>query len=177
MNNIARTLCTVLCLLALVSCGQGSFKDLDNFMEQKRSQSPRHIEPIPVFRAYKAFTYSAAGLRSPFNRPIEVREIARLQAVSSVKPDESRVKEYLESYSLDSIAMVGTLEQSGVLWALVQDPDSSVHRVKLGNYVGRNHGRIVETADAYIAVIEIVSDGSDGWIERPRTIALKGLEE
>jgi type IV pilus assembly protein PilP len=34
----------------------------------------------------------------------------------------------------------------------------------------------VELTDTYLAVVEIVSDGtSDGWVERPRTIELSGL--
>ena len=37
--------------------------------------------------------------------------------------------------------------------------------------------KIVDTTDTYVAVIEIVSDGSaDGWVERPRTIKLSGLD-
>jgi type IV pilus assembly protein PilP len=42
--------------------------------------------------------------------------------------------------------------------------------------MGRNHGRVVDMSATYVAVVEIVSDGSDdGWVERPRSIALKGL--
>ncbi len=38
------------------------------------------------------------------------------------------------------------------------------------------HGKILEMSDAYVAVVEIVSDGSaDGWVERPRTIKLSGI--
>ena len=40
----------------------------------------------------------------------------------------------------------------------------------------RHHGKIVEMSDTYVAVIEIVSDGTeDGWVERPRTIKLTGM--
>jgi type IV pilus assembly protein PilP len=48
--------------------------------------------------------------------------------------------------------------------------------VQVGNYLGRNHGKIVELTETYLAVVEIVTDGtSDGWVERPRTIELSGL--
>jgi type IV pilus assembly protein PilP len=34
----------------------------------------------------------------------------------------------------------------------------------------------VEMTDTYVAVVEIVSDGTqDGWVERPRTIKLTGM--
>jgi type IV pilus assembly protein PilP len=43
-------------------------------------------------------------------------------------------------------------------------------------FLGRHHGKIVEMTDTYVAVVEIVSDGTkDGWVERPRTIKLSGV--
>jgi type IV pilus assembly protein PilP len=72
--------------------------------------------------------------------------------------------------------MVGSLERGGDNFTLVQDPAGGVHRVTLGNYLGRHHGKIVEMTDTYVGVVEIVSDGTeDGWVERPRTIKLKGM--
>lgn len=168
-----------LCILPLVfltACSGSGFSDIDTFMAETKAKPKGHIKPIPPFKTYKAFTYSATGLRSPFEKPVEVREITRLQARSDVKPDENRTREYLEKYGIESLSMVGTLEQGGDLWALIQDKDGGVNRVKLGNYVGRNHGRVVETAESYVAVIEIVPNGNDGWVERPRTIKLKVKE-
>jgi type IV pilus assembly protein PilP len=160
----------------LAGCGSRDFSDLDAFMQEKRARPGGIIAPIPTFKAYEAFAYGATRLRSPFDRPIEVREITQLQSVSSVRPDEDRAKEFLEQFTFDSLAMVGTLERGGEDWALVRDPEGGIHRVQIGNYVGRNHGKIVELNDNYVAVVEIVSDGtSDGWVERPRTIELSGL--
>ena len=159
----------------LAACTNREFADLDEFMEEKRSRPGGVIPPIPAFKAYKAFSYSAASLRSPFDRPIEIREISQLQSVSTVEPDETRPKEFLEQFTLDSLDMVGSLSRGGVDWTLIQDPEGGVHRVRVGNYLGRNHGKIVEMTDSYLAVIEIVSDGSQGWVERPRTIKLRGI--
>jgi type IV pilus assembly protein PilP len=161
--------------LTLVSCSSDEFSDLEQFMNEKRSRPGGVIAPIPPFKAYKAFTYSATTLRSPFDRPIEIREITQLQSVSTVEPDNDRAKEFLEQYTFDSLAMVGSLSRAGTDWTLVQDPDGGVHRVRNGDYLGRNHGRIVESTENYIAVIEIVSDGNDGWVERPRSIKLSTL--
>ncbi len=159
----------------LVACGGGEFSDLDEFMQEKDSRPGGVIPPIPAFKAYKAFTYSATTLRSPFDRPIEIREISQLQASVTVEPDETRPKEFLEQFTFDSLAMVGTLSRAGVDWCLIQDPDGGVHRVRVGNFLGRNHGKIVEMTDTYVAVIEIVSDGAEGWVERPRSIKLQGI--
>lgn len=160
----------------LAGCSGGDVSDLDTFMEEKRTRPGGIIAPIPTFKAYEAFAYSATTLRSPFDRPIEVREIAQLQAIAAIKPDENRAKEFLEQYTFDSLRMVGTLERDATQWTLIKDPDGGVHRVKTGNFMGRHHGKIVEMSDTYVSVVEIVSDGtSDGWVERPRTIKLSGL--
>ena len=145
-------------------------------MEEKLSRPGGIIAPIPTFKAYEAFAYSATTLRSPFDRPIEVREIAQLQAIAAIKPDENRSKEFLEQFTFDSLRMVGTLNRDDTSWTLIKDPSGGVHRVKMGNFLGRHHGRIVDMTDTYVAVVEIVSDGTpDGWVERPRTIKLSGI--
>jgi type IV pilus assembly protein PilP len=175
---LSRSLLGVLAVVigTTTGCVNRDFSDLDAFMEEKRARPGGIIAPIPTFKAYEAFAYSATQLRSPFDRPIEVREITQLQAISSIRPDDDRPKEFLEQFTFDSLAMVGTLERGEQEWTLVRDPEGGIHRVSLGNYLGRNHGKIVEMTDSYVAVVEIVSDGTeDGWVERPRTIELSGL--
>lgn len=177
MSTFYRTFALVTFAASLLSaCGGNDFSDLDAFMAEKRARPGGIIAPIPTFKAYEAFSYSATTLRSPFERPIEVREIAQLQAVSAVKPDETRAKEFLEQFTFDSLVMVGTLERGKSNWTLIKDPQGGVHRVAVGNYLGRHHGKIVEMTDTYIGAVEIVSDGTeDGWVERPRTIKLSGM--
>ena len=59
----------------LAGCSGKDFSDLDEFMAEKRARPGGIIAPIPTFKAYEAFAYSATSMRSPFDRPIEVREI------------------------------------------------------------------------------------------------------
>ncbi|MBA54401.1 MAG: pilus assembly protein PilP [Pseudomonadales bacterium] len=161
--------------LALAGCGgDTSFSDIKAKMAEIKSRPKGRIEPPPEFKVYKAFSYGAAALRSPFDRPIEVQLAALPQKRSNVKPDFNRPKEVLEQFGIDSLTMVGTLTRPGAtLFALVKDPDSGLHRVKEGNYLGRNFGKITSVTPSKIDVIEIVSDGQDGWVERPRTLVLR----
>lgn len=177
MNSFPRTVALVMATgVLLAACSARDYSDLDAFMTEKRNRPGGIIAPIPTFKAYEAFSYSATTMRSPFDRPVEVREISQLQSISAIKPDESRAKEFLEQYTFDSLRMVGTLERSGTNWTLVMDPEGGVHRVTVGNFLGRHHGKIVEMTDTYVAVVEIVSDGTkDGWVERPRAIKLTGV--
>ena len=170
-----KTLIPVLMTSLLVAgCGgNASYEDIDAYMAEVKSRPVPQIPPIPPFKAYKAFNYSASGLRSPFIRPVEAKQVARLSGNTAVKPDFNRKQEFLEQFSLDSLRMVGSLELDGVRWALIKDSENSVHRVRRGNFLGRNHGRVVESTETSVLIIEIVSDGGDGWIERPRTLEIK----
>jgi type IV pilus assembly protein PilP len=161
----------------LTACsGTSDSTDLKRFVEDTLNKPRGRIEPIPVFKPYEFFSYSAAGLRSPFELPVVVDAEVNMQPASDIRPDLERPREHLEQYALGSLSMVGTLARDdGVLWALIKDGDSSVVRVKEGNYMGQNHGRILSISEYRINLIEIVPNGIGGWIERPRTLALEGL--
>ena len=156
--------------------GNGEFDDLQAYVAEVNARPKGRIEPLPEFKPYESFQYSAAGLRSPFTAPVEIKLIKYQQerAKSNIKPDLQRPKEYLESFSVDAISMVGTLAiQENEVWALLDDAQGGVHRVKVGNYVGRNHGRIISINPGSVDLIEIVPDGHGGWLERPRAIKLQ----
>jgi len=170
-----RLLAAYLAALMLQGCGGGDMRDLDAYVVEKRARPGGVIEPIPTFKAYEAFAYAATTMRSPFDRPIEVRTVTQLSSRSAVRPDPDRSKEFLEQFTLDSLRMVGRLERGGQNWTLIRDPDGGIHRVGLDNFLGRDHGKVVDMSDTFIAVVEIVSDGTaEGWVERPRTLELSG---
>ncbi|MBM7423563.1 pilus assembly protein PilP [Spongiibacter marinus] len=162
----------LLSTMLLACSNSGQYADIDAFVAEKRAAPSGVIEPIPALQAYRAFTYTASGLRGPFTQPVDVKEIARLEASSNVKPNLEREREYLESFSIDALKMVGTVRLNKVLWALMKTPDGGVHRVKENNYLGRNHGKIMKVGDNFISVVEIVSTGGEGWVERPRSLEL-----
>ena len=159
--------------LFLGACGGSDVSDLERFVSDKTERPGGLIEPIPTFTAYEAFAYSAQGMRSPFDRPVEVVQLAALRLRSTVAPDRARAREFLEQFSVDSLTLVGKLKRQGVEWALLRDPSGGIHRVREGNYVGPDHGRVVDVGDDYVAIMEIVTDGTaNGWVERPRTLEL-----
>jgi type IV pilus assembly protein PilP len=163
--------------LGLVGCnGNAGFSDLDRFMQEIDAKPRGKIPDLPEVQVYKAFTYSAANRRSPFLPPEEVviNEIRIQKDQSNVKPNLDRVPEVLESFALGELRMVGTLQrnENDVLWALISDNTGSVHMAKTGQYMGKNHGRIVNIEAGRLDLIEIVPNGYGGWLERPRTISL-----
>ena len=165
-----------ICLVSLLTaCSQGSgFSDLDKFMADTRAKPRGHVEPLPEFQAYEAFSYSAADRRAPFEPPIDVQlTMVDNEPVSDVEPDLDRPREVLENFDLKDLSMVGTLtDTSGGLFALIQDSAGGVHRVRSGNYMGQNYGRIVGISETRVELIEIVPNGQGGWVERPRSLSL-----
>lgn len=161
-----------LCVLATACGSDNNQPELREYIEEVKARPPGMIEPMPTFRPYEAFVYSAAATRSPFDPPIEEKQRILTEADANLKPDLSREKEFLETFDFGELRMVGTLTMRGTLWALIRDPSGGIHRVKTGNYLGKDHGRIVETSRAQLNIVEIVSNGLDGWVERPRTLNL-----
>lgn len=164
----------LLCLLTgvLVGCGSGDTSDLQAFMDETRAKPRGSIEPLPQFRAYEPFTYAASALRSPFQAPVRIDPTVRQRGTGNIKPDVNRPKQFLEGFNIETFSMVGILANASGRYALVNGA-GGVHRVKVGDYLGRNDGRITKITDGEIDVIEIVPDGEGGWLERPRTITLK----
>lgn len=159
--------------LALVLTACDSNKDnLQNYVEEVKARQQVDIPPIPVMKPYEKFSYSAAGLRDPFvPTVIDVPEPEPEQVVQNgIQPNENRMKELLESYSLSDLQYVGTLEQESI-WALIRAPDSTIHRVQIGNYMGMNHGQIVEISETYLTLKEIVAEGN-GYNERETTVSV-----
>ena len=160
-------------MLVLTGCGvSGDFDDLRSYMDEVRAKPKGSIEPLPAFLPYEAFTYSAASLRHPFQPPMKIDLTQRQKGTKDIRPDETRVKQFLEEFNIENFVMVGTLAKGEGNYALIKGGDG-VHRVKVGDYLGRNHGRIVEISEAEVDVLEIVPDGEGGWLERPRSLTLK----
>lgn len=169
----ARLLCMTVALIGLSGCDNGNqFGDLQTYMDEVRARPTGVIEPLPKFRPYEAFTYSAATLRSPFQPPVKVDLVRRQKGSQQVKPDETRVKQFLEGFNIEQFEMVGTMGNDSGIFALMRG-GGGVHRMKVGDYLGRNHGRIVSISDSQVDVVEIVPDGEGAWLERPRSISLK----
>ncbi|MGB5829995.1 MAG: pilus assembly protein PilP, partial [Pseudomonas mandelii] len=117
-------------------------------------------------------TYNAANLRSPFSRQVRVDLAGQKRGSRNVKPDPNRARQYLEGFNIEQFEMVGTISNATGSFALLRGA-GGVHRLKVGDYLGRNDGRIVAISGSQVDVVEIVPDGEGAWLERPRTIPLK----
>ena len=166
--SLAKSAVVLVAMFGIAACSDSD--DLDQYINEIKARPGGRIEPLPEITPYEVFTYQAdvQGFRSPFMPDIP-------QAAgpgTGVRPVDDRPREFLEAYSLDTLRMVGTLELGANDYGLVQTPDGLIHRVVPGNYLGQNDGRITDITDSKIEIVEIISDGIGGYIERDAAISL-----
>lgn len=157
----------------LAGCGR-EMRDLEDFVEEVKSREPPGIDPIPEVKPYQIYKYAVSNQRDPFDATIfQAKIVAKIRKPnSSISPDPNRTPEFLESFPLDTLRMVGTMEQRGSLWALIQTPEKTIQRISAGNYLGQNNGKVLEVSDAGLKIEEIIPDGFGGWRKRDGAIAL-----
>ena len=155
----------------LAGCGGGNDGDLRAWMAEQGIASRGKIDAIPAIRSYEAFTYNAFDQAEPFKpRKIETGKGSR-------GPDMTRRKEALETYPLETLKMVGTLQRGQATIGLVRASDNKVFQVRQGNYVGQNFGVITGVVEGEITLKELFQDGAGDWAERQSKIMLQEREQ
>lgn len=159
------------CLLGLlVGCGGDEASDLRQFVKESGEGLRGRVEPIPEVKQFEPFAYNAFDLPDPF-RPD--KQVADARGGGGPQPDMNRRKEALEAFPLETLQMVGTLEQRKVRYALIKTPDNSLYRVRPGNYVGQNFGVITVISESSVTLKEVIQDSSSGsWTERTSSLQL-----
>lgn len=176
MNQLLKQLTQlVLCIasVSLLTACADSMDDLDKYISSVKERPADPIQPIPPVKTYTPYEYSRLSGRDPFSASLnEGSEVASSAKGTGPRPDFERPKQYLERYELDTMAMVGTFSKGNADWALIRDPEKVVHRVPVGDYLGRNHGRVVKITGTQVDLSELISDGMGGWLVREASIAL-----
>ena len=170
-----RNLAIAIAVAILAACSGDEHQDLKEELKVLTKDLRGRIAPLPVVKPYEPVPYRALELPDPFG-PAKIELAIAAAAKSKVganAPDMTRPKEPLEAYPLESLRMVGTLMQSGVTFALVR-ADTSLYRIKKGNYLGQNFGLITDITENQINLRELVQDASGDWTERK--VALQILE-
>lgn len=183
-NNIAHQLVRILVIsgvfFLLAGCVSRDKSDLEAWVAEVKQRPGGRVKPLPEIKPYEAYTYKGAkeGKRDPFEPFYQKREeklenVADTGLTKEMEMEiQNRNREELEQFELDSLKMVGTLQDAEENWGIIQDPDGVVHRVKVGNYMGRNIGKIVNIFEDQIELREIVKNNDGRWEERQAAIAL-----
>jgi type IV pilus assembly protein PilP len=159
----------------LAACGAKQ-DDLNRYISEVKARPATPIPPIPAMRTYTPYKYEGLLGRDPFRQSTSegVDQVAAGGSTKGPRPDLQRPREYLERFELDTLVMVGTFSKESSDWALVKDPDGVVHRVAVGNYMGKNHGKVTVISNDEVQLSEFISDGAGGWLVREASMALGG---
>ncbi len=183
-NRYIRLTIVVLAILGIAGCVSGDMSDLKKQVSEIMSKPGGRLEPLPEIKPYEAYVYESGklGARNPFKRFYVVEQSLAIEESEGPVDDglteemrneiQNRNREELEGFELDSIKMVGTLQSEDNHWGIVIDPGGVVHRVKTGNYIGLNIGKITSIEEEQIEVREIIKDNSGRYGERKALLPL-----
>ncbi|MCB1755658.1 MAG: pilus assembly protein PilP [Gammaproteobacteria bacterium] len=148
--------------------------DLHTFVQQTKMKHQGKVDPLPEFATYETFVYAPDQLRDPFKpQTDQMASDAVAAEYTGPRPEQGRRKEPLETFPLDSLKMVGLLQQKDQTWGLVKDPNGTIHRIQPGNYAGQNNGKIQQVEETSISILELVPDGLSGWVNRNAKLAMR----
>lgn len=172
---VQRTIVWRLIAVATLAIGLGAcsdnMDDLRAYVDEVKARPGGIIAPLPQVVPAPSFAYEAGDRRSPF-MPETPQARATNDPNAIQGPDPTRPREFLEQFPLDTLRMVGTLVAGGDSFGLVQTSDGLIYRVTVGHHLGQNYGRVTTISDSEIDLVEIISDGIGGYLERPAAIGL-----
>lgn len=154
--------------LVLVACTVEE-EDLRGWMVAQERGMTGGIDPLPEMKPFPVAVYTVpSDALDPF-------DVSRIEpeptATVSGGPDLDRPREPLEAYPLESLSMVGVLMQEGKVEGIVAVA-GLLHQVKVGNYVGQDHGLVTDILESEIVLKELVQNLEGDWVERVSQLRL-----
>lgn len=134
-------------------------------------QGPASLQLQVRVSAYRSREQLTATVLPEFE-PAQARPVPGVVR-SPFKPAPlTQQRQYLETLPLDQFEMIGSLAQRQVRHALLR-VGGVVHRLQMGDRLGRDNGRVIRIEEHKVEVAEKVFVPDQGWIERQRTLRLK----
>lgn len=164
--------CLVAALVVGTTACTSGVDEVRQWVAAEKAKKGPPLQPPPVIKNFDTFQYTlkAPDDRDPFNVPFDKSEAE--EKTAGPRPDKNRAPEPLEAFPLDGLKMVGTLGAAAAPEGLLKDPEGVIRRVRPGNYVGQNYGRITAINENEIQLVELVANDTGGWVERQTSIAL-----
>jgi type IV pilus assembly protein PilP len=176
--RISSFVAAVVLLLSIAGCGDGGVQEVKQWMDETRQHTKVAIPKLSEPKKFTPFAYGGKDSIDPFDPNKLAVAFAKLQSKSNsaLAPDPDRRREPLESYPLDAITMVGTLQKPGLSYALLR-VDKSIFQAKVGNYIGQNFGMITQITETEVDLKEVIQDASGEWVERKAKLELQEAQK
>jgi len=162
----------------LAGCSGSDVAEVKSWMADVDKNSHVNVKPLAEPKTFIPFAYSVREQTDPFDPNKLLAELARAAAQGNnpLRPDDKRRREFLETFPIDTMKMVGTITKGGVAYGLVQI-DRAVYQVKAGQWIGQNFGKVTGVADTAITIKETVQDAGGEWVERMSKLELQESKE
>lgn len=175
MKVAAKILCVALVAAGLSAC-ESDQGETQRWMAEQRAQVKPSVPPITAPKKFTPQVYTEASSFEPFNILKLTQALRRDSNQPStselIAPELARRKEPLEAFPLDSMTMVGSMDRNKQPVALIR-VDKLLYKVRVGEYLGLNYGRITRINETEVGLREIVQDAAGEWIERVATLQLQ----
>lgn len=163
MNSL-NTLMLLVIAVVLAACGTQSQTELKEWMREEAKGMRGKVPPLPEITPFPAVAYEGRSQTIPFS-PQKI--VATEAAAGKSSLDDDRPRQPLENFPLEDLRITGVIVRGGVQYALIAppSPNKPMH-VSVGDYMGRNFGRIISITTDAVTVLETTKDNSGAWIEK-----------
>ena len=178
MRTFTLSAALLACAALLAGCSDSDVAEINSWMADVKKDTKVSVMPLSEPKTFVPFAYGVREESDPFDPNKLLAELARSAATTDnlLRPDMNRRKEFLESFPVDTMKMVGTFNKGGVNWGLIQI-DRAVYQVKAGQRLGQNFGRVTGVVESAISIKETVQDAGGEWVERDAKLELQESKE
>lgn len=136
---------------ALSGCGGGKSGNARKRPAKAASKAPEPDEPLTLEDEPEEipYSYSPLGKRDPFENTLANRTV--------VAPPDQR-KGPLQSYDLDALRLRFTITGTSAPQAMIVTPNNKAYMVGIGDFVGKNWGKVSHIGREEIIVTETIVD-------------------
>jgi type IV pilus assembly protein PilP len=125
--------------------------DLSQYITKIKLITQNTIPPLTTITQTDTLIFKPNNVqRNPFTPSLQI------QSKPIYNLNSNRIKEPLESIGLNHLQMVGTVQIDSLFWALIKDDENHLYRVKKGNYLGENAGKITYIDTEKVELVEMI---------------------
>lgn len=156
--------------LLLLGCAAEEHQDLREWMRNEAKGMKGKVAPLPNITAFPVVSYETETLTPPF----APGKIVTLEAAADkTAPDRTRPQQPLEIFPIEDLRVVGVIMLGPVPYALIQTPPPNKPKhVRVGEYMGRNFGKITAITTEGITVLESVKDANGAWVAQEKLLVV-----
>lgn len=154
--------------LLLLGCAAEEHQDLRQWMRDEAKDMKGKVAPLPEITAFPVVSYETETMTPPFAAGKIVTQVV---AADKTAPDRTRPQQPLEIFPLEDLKVTGVIMAGTVPYALIQTPPPNKPKhVRVGEYMGRNFGKITAISNEGITVLESVKDANGAWVAQEKLL-------